>query len=354
MSVIEQILESCPEIKSDARYWYIRTNGGQYFSPFREEGIIGLDYDLLKLADVKGDLTIKEEQIKLTDRVKGLYQEHKRPGLITSHLTKLKEEIKTGDFIVIPNVSSVTFSIGVVTGKKMEESKIRVFNHRTNLYRTQKVFSRRVKWVADIPWSKVDPRLERSFRGQQTIVEVTDQSHWMDILLYDFFKKDDTYHFILKVDTEDEIPMKTLRHLMGDLEEIETVGSEAVGAEVTDDIKSKVNINSPGYIELISNSETLVLIALGVYTLVGGQIVIPTGGGREPIRLGTNKTIFDGIEKLMGAISRMRHHETVRRKFDELDVQTPSTIERMVEKSLGNATDILPKIAAPVDNDDNE
>src|SRR5690348_14867644 len=100
---------SIPVIPESKSYWLVRTQGGRYYSEYRTEGCIAINWDEISVADI-----VNLNRDELENKIKTSYPDKKRPGRAAGQLKTFVKGIKKGDTVVITSYASNNFSIGEV------------------------------------------------------------------------------------------------------------------------------------------------------------------------------------------------------------------------------------------------
>jgi restriction system protein len=266
---IEKFLDLCPYIDSETKYWFIRTESGIYYDSFKQKQIVGLDWGKIKYKDLNVDLTDDDKFSELLEKIRLRYPEKKRPGLIANQLFRLKQEMKVGDYVLCPSWGTHLISIGRIVSEELEEVEIS-YLRKDGQSGKKTLRCRYVEWIKTVERNKINPRLERSFSSQLAIVDVTEQSEWVDTLLYDFYKKGSEYHYVVNVKTQQKINAKELYKTLNDLVSMLEIAGNALNIDTSVNIATTtINLNSPGYIKIIGATVGIGLLGA---ILVGGQV----------------------------------------------------------------------------------
>lgn len=100
LDALQAAADRIPEISAERQYWFIRTNGGDYYQDFFESKSVGVGFNLVTLADVNKAFADKSDPYgQLHAAVHKRYNTEttgKAAGLIWRFLN----EIKPGDIVV--------------------------------------------------------------------------------------------------------------------------------------------------------------------------------------------------------------------------------------------------------------
>jgi restriction system protein len=190
---LDEILSLLPSINSNRRYWFFRTNGGQYFDSFRSRNYIAINYNKIQLQDI---VTANVDGIfnieMLAEKVTKAYKDNeKRPNYVASQLLKFAYEFKKGDIVLIPSSSSQIISFGEITDRAIYLSEP---GEGDNCPYTKR---RKVKWVKDIRRDDLDPNLYKLMFSHHAITEGNLYGEYIDKIINSFYIKDNRAHFII-------------------------------------------------------------------------------------------------------------------------------------------------------------
>jgi len=333
---IEKFLDTCPHISADTKYWFVRTESGIYFEGFVENGVFGLHYPNVTLKDLQFETTDLKKVEAFYEKVKARHPDSKRPGLIASQLVRLMA-MKAGDFVIIPSHNSYTLAIGMITSEKVEETQIK-FRRRDGGIGKTTIKTRQVQWIKQVPRWQISPKLDRSISAHIAITDISEQSEWIDTLLWDFYKKGDEYNFVLRVNTPDRIRAVELYGTLNNVLQILSIAEDEVGIEMDlEGTTTSINLNSPGFVRLTAGTVGIGVLGIIMNAMVGGNLEID--GVKKTMIFKTNSTVGREVATVLDAVSDFLDREAVRKKFSDLQVSQPETIKQMVEGKT-----LLPKI----------
>lgn len=267
---MEELIKYIPRIPEDQRYWFVRTNAGEYYDSFVNEGFIGIGWNQIELKYLK-------ENRPLDDIIREKYKKENRPNYVANQIKTFCYDIKQGDIVLIPSSKSAYIHFGIVQDEEPyeEDMPIEVENieeHSELLFEYEGVCPyrkrRRVKWIKVIKRDNLDPQLYKLIYSQHTISNADGYAEYIDKSLFDFYVKGDKCHFILHVRKKEHIKARHLIPFMSDLLEI----AERNKVNFDDEIDIKVSVQSPGTIELIGYIPKIIIFSLAMVTILGGRI----------------------------------------------------------------------------------
>ena len=117
---MKEITEFVIDEISERKYWFVRTNGGEYYDDYFHEGYIAVGFNSI------ADKTIIERAETDDAYKRALYERIKleletdeeikaKPGLIINQLKRFLIEMNPGDIVLIPSENSKFISFGEIT-----------------------------------------------------------------------------------------------------------------------------------------------------------------------------------------------------------------------------------------------
>jgi restriction system protein len=325
---IDDYLSVCPEIAESARYWFFRTDGGSLFEPFITSQCIAIGYPSISMGTLTALQNDQKSKKALAVQIKRADVSEERPGLAARQLLIFARVMKEGDFIIIPSTSSHQLAIGVITGTNPFESRLLYNGKEFENFKKQ----RKVHWLTRVQRESVNPNLYRMLFAHQTITDVTSWGQWIDTLLFDFFKKGPKYHYVLGINQSGGINARDLFHLWIDLFDLAESFASTIGVtEDTSKVDTRINLNSPGDVELITHAAKFIFV-------IGAIVVALVGGG---LKVTIKKDFManlstDGFMKLLNRFLNDQKNrqlsDTLRKKLDALQIKKPEEIVKMIGK----------------------
>lgn len=264
----DNIVDYLPTARENINYWLLRTNGGEYYSTFKDNNFIAIGWNEIPVLDLK-QIHDNPDDKALFNKIakKIIYEGDKSEELYqTKSLNQLQRfvyEVKKGDIVIIPAENSFYLSVGEVV-----ETPVKIVEDNLCSFRKRK----------SIRWIKKDiNRLEKTYKGfrflksQLTLNNITEYSTDINIMLYDFYIDQGVSNLILTVKKDSQIGAFELGELYSDILDVIKDFSEFCG-ESEEDIKNttvKIQLSSPGVLILTS---VLVgaFIVLGIATILAG------------------------------------------------------------------------------------
>lgn len=324
--VTDEYLQS--PINPEAKYWMMRTMGGDYYKEFVEDGYIAIGYNDITKVDL-GKLPKNETQSKqmLSLYVNDRYPDRKNKDYPITHLYRFYREMKIGDFVVVPSKNSQYVSFGIITSD-IYEVEDRLL-HMEGLCTFAK--RRTVDWKKSTVKHKLNPSLRLMFNSQHIISRVDDYAPYIDSLLNDFYIKNQEANLVLRINTERDINAGNFFAIYRVFEIVDKFCKENGIQENTADIVMKIQMESPGSVRLSSNH----IMILG---LVGLAIVGINGGGLKVDAESIGFHLDLSTKGLIGSYSEYLDREvdqglknSIRNSLDSLDMSTPQNMEYAIK-----------------------
>jgi restriction system protein len=324
---LDNILESLPQVNTNRNYWFFRTNGGAYYDSFKEGNFIAIGYNQISVSEINSGNTRNETGVKiLTEVIKKKIKNDKRPGYAASQLLRFAYGIKKGDIVLIPSDNSDNFTFGQVL-----ETQFYLAEEGSNKCKFTK--RKKVKWIKTLSRERLDPNLYKLMFSHHAISVADEYAEYIDKIINSFFLKGQDAHLVLDVQTMDEVKAKDLFQMGAlSLELLDDFIDEEELPYNSDNVNLKLNVQSPGFIELAGNSMQVVL-------LLGLILVGVAGGGfffnyKKDVKVGLKS---DGIiEKirhfLNSSANRKAKRELLEKHLNNLQIKDPQDLIKVLRE----------------------
>jgi restriction system protein len=85
---LDEILSLLPTINSKRRYWFFRTNGGEYYDSFLKRNYIAINYNKVSVFDIASSNVDNSISIDILSAIitKTYKDKEKRPNYVASQL----------------------------------------------------------------------------------------------------------------------------------------------------------------------------------------------------------------------------------------------------------------------------
>lgn len=254
----------------DRNYWFVRTSSGKFYQDFVLHDYIAIGWDFISISDfnstkintvkamIKQNLALDPDNENVTDT-------KKKKGEITGIYNKIKRFIKEftlNDVVVIPDVNSENYSIGIITSDVFEDSSyIKKYldnDPDTEMNLCPYAKRRSVTWLKTISKRNADIYLLKALGSQHAISDVKEYAPYINRNLYDIYSSEGKLHAIIRAGTDEKsISFSELKQL------VDLIENELKRADANcnlDDLTMKLNIHSAGIIELIAGAGGLSLV----------------------------------------------------------------------------------------------
>lgn len=277
-----------PKISKERHYWIIRTNGGQYYDDFILHQYISISWDYVSLNvlytqnedEIKKLIEVYEKDTTLSKNELDDENDGTSKGKVTSIFNKLNRfvfEMDKGDIVLIPSANSDRITLAEVTGDVFEtpnyvETYLKE-NPNTEINPCPYRKRRKVNTLKTITKKEMDIYLAKGFNSQHALSNMDEYAPFIDRTIYGIYSKGNELHTTIHAGHPNGLSLKELVVLSDTLEK--TVSSLAEQCEIpfdSSDIEVKLNIHSPGIIELIGYVATSGLI-LSILTFAINNII---------------------------------------------------------------------------------
>ncbi len=205
---MEQILNAFPKINGDENYYLIKTCNGKYYDDYLKNDRVGF-YPLNK--------KFKQRMLFITD-------------------------FKPEDVVLIPSTRNKKLSIGKII---------------SNCFKEDEKFYRTVSWMKEIDIKEMQV-MHKYLHKDKVLINLNEIKPEIDRNLYPYFYKNSAYHFVLKVNQNDNIQCMSLYGLY-DL---------ILNEQLHQDLTVKITVKSQGLIEFITYSVEVIVIIIKVFHLI--------------------------------------------------------------------------------------
>lgn len=353
-----------PSVPEDIHYWIIRTNGGEYYEDFTLHEYISISWDYVSLSILytKDDDEIKR-LIEVYEKMSTLPEDSDdesdgtAKGKITAILNKINRfvfEIDKGDIILIPSKNSDRIAIAKVIGDVYEaenyvESYLQA-NPTTEIVPCPYRKRRKIKILKTITKGQMDIYLAKGFNSQHALSSMDEYAPYINRTIYGIYSRGDELHTTLHAGHPNGLTLKELVEFSTQLEK--TASSIAQQCEIPFDssqVEVKLNIHSPGLIELIGSiSSAGIVLSLLIFTvnnlINGGKLNISykkdTQTGKVDFSVTSETPGISGNAQKSKRIE-LKEKEELLELVNKLDVKTPEIVAAIL-----NGDKITPNMLA--------
>lgn len=334
--MLEDLQRTTPVINGDARYWFVRTDSGNLYQPFIASNSIAIGYKEISLEFVRSLNATGLEKEKLKEEIKRHYPPKRNEegkvsdlsGLAASQILRFCNEMKRGDVVIIPSERTERLGIGKVADDGPFEEILSYDGQAFPDFKKR----RKVEWVRGVDRSTMNPNLFKLLLNQQTIVDATPYAEWIDASLYQFFRKGDTFHYVLHVGAEEHIPAQSLFRAFLGLFDLAKDFAATEGVELdVDGVETRINLNSPGDVEFwMGGVAAIGLIAVLVVFINGGGFEFSLKSHGAKVSLKT-EGLLKRLSDYLDSRQNRRSVEEVRKKLEKLNVKTPDQVIELLK-----------------------
>lgn len=282
MTINESLLRALKidNIPVNRQYWFIRTNGGEYFEEFFFNGYVGIEWDEI----VSHDYTSLDD---LKDQVVERYPREARPGYIAGQIDTFVKKIKKGDIVIIPNKDSKFFAFGEISDDSYYLEEEVADNHlifEEDLESVNKVLHKRrkVNWIKCFNRSDLDNRLQTFIYAHNTIVDLNKYALYIDRTLSNYYVKGNDAYFTFKVNRTARIPLYSMADMFVFVRDICEFCNEYVLSKEEhispEDFSSKVDVQSKGPFQLSGPIKKIFAVSCILTIICGGSVKIDKTG----------------------------------------------------------------------------
>ena len=239
-----------PDIPSDTNFWLVRSKSGYFYDEFISGRFVALGWNY-----ITKDTSFDKKNIEiLKDQIKERYGDL-RPGVAVNKCVRFIEEVKSGDYVLIPSVGGTEVTIGIL-GDYYEED----FDYLDELVAIKKIENRETEiGKVKCPYKKrrhmnkimaiSSQRLGyKILKGMSSYHGISNMNEYaIDILncIYDCYTYNDNMMYSLNIAKKEPIKARELSKLM--------YGVTELFCNLTDEdlVSVTVNLNSPGKITVV-------------------------------------------------------------------------------------------------------
>lgn len=292
---IEKTFANIPVIDSSINYWFVRSQGGDYYVDYNINNYIGIDYNEITLKMIKDSANNSEVlKAKIIETYSGTPREEEmsQPGKIAGQLLTFTNRIKENDIVIVPSESSQRLLVGVVTGKPRELSLQDIKIQEESIDYKHSGYQKRIPitWKGSFDRDKADTALYKMIFSQHAISNVNNYKSFINRAMFPVYIEDEELHITFNVTNKDNVNGRYLGQFMYFYTTLYENMFPGESMEV------KVNVQSPGPVENIAKNAVK---GLFVFAVVATVLSIKHGGSVKvgSDLIGTIEITLPGIEK---------------------------------------------------------
>lgn len=328
---LQAFLAEAPEIKPEAQYWFVRTQGGTLFQAFLASSSIAINYSKIPLAEVPAS-DDPEKETKMRALISKHYPAIKQPGFVANQILTFCYGMKKGDFVICPSYGTHSLALGTIGDSKAFEEELVVGDREYSDFRLR----RSVHWAKKVERSEVNPKLLAILLTHQTIVSANSFAAIIDPMFYDFFRKGNEVHYVMDVEQTGQINAHTLFGACSELlSKVDDIAEKEDLPQDSSALSTRINLNSPGAIEFAAANPALCVAVLAI-------LVVALNGGGLKLKIKDTVNLDlggDGLLKrisdFLDAKSERRLTESMKSKLEKLAIKDSRVILDLLEKRRG-------------------
>jgi restriction system protein len=334
MTHLDSFIDRLPKINPATKHWMVRTRAGDFYDIFRATDKVAIGYDYILPGVIK---SAPEKKVDFIKTISPLIQEAietDSAGVSAGQFFRFYREIKKNDIVLIPSEKSESVLIGVITDDGPE---LHSFRSEDGTVLCPHIHARSVQWKTEKRRDELNPYINRLFFSHHAVVDATDYADFINGALHDVFIKEASSHLLLEVQTKNRIRARSLfglfNQLLDEMEEFVIANYPDINV---DDIEIRVNLNSPGKVELIAKSARAIAIA--------GIIVVCIAGGKYKSK--DTELSTDGLASTIAAYinenaERKARVALIQSAMSDLEVRDPKEVVQLI-KETRNAIHNIP------------
>ncbi len=276
------LINRVARLRVDKKYVRIRTDYGDNFQTFYDNGFVAIGYNYIG----KQRLVVEDQSItrRLIATNENLSDDNSFEKKSISRIYNMLHEFKNlqkGDVVTIPSQDSNRVAFGEIVDDEIYQSIEGTLD-------CDYIKRRRVKWFKIMNWSDLDAKLNPLKVRGDAINNVSELAEEIDIVMRNLFVKNDIAHFVINISQEEPIRLVYLVEL---LKGIKTLSEHIIVKyelnENINDITVKLNLQSPGFTELIKTGQALLIVAamITVNSCAPGESGLNENDEREVMEL---------------------------------------------------------------------
>lgn len=358
-----------PNISTDRHYWIIRTNGGDYYDDFILHQYISIawDYATLTCLNTQNEDSVKrlisvyessnDNDIDLDDE----NTDGSAKGKITAIFNKLHRfvfEITKGDIVLIPSANSDCITIAEVISDVYETTNyVEMYlkeNPDTEIKPCPYYKRRKINALKTIKKGEMDIYLSKGFYSQHALSNMDDYAPYIDRTIYGIYSKGDEIHTTMLAGHPNGLTLKELVSLSTFLNDSASALAQQCDIPFdSSEIEVKLNIHSPGLIELIGAASgigiVLSLLIFSINNIInGGKFNLSFK--RDAVTKNIDFSISSETAGLRGNTQEDNRIELQKQAellqlVNELDIKSPDIIS-----SILNGEKVTPAMIAEAQN----
>lgn len=261
--IVDELIKKVSELSSKTAYWFVRTDYGEHFETYYENGFIAIGWNDITLEELKDPNSVDKIRVKLNKSENFDTSQKNTKGKQTKIINKLNAfvNLKKGDIIIIPSKNSNRYAFGIIESSNVYIDTDKKFE--CEYYKRKKV-----KWVALRHTSELDPNFYSMRFTQHTISTINDYSSYIDNVISSLYIKNNNTHFVIDIKTNKDINVNSLLTLIDGIQSLtSSINDYFKLNEEIDKNAIRLHLQSPGQIEFKSFGGKSLIILVAILSL---------------------------------------------------------------------------------------
>ncbi|MDP2187855.1 MAG: hypothetical protein Q8J69_04145 [Sphingobacteriaceae bacterium] len=257
---LERLNIEIANISDKTKYWLIRTDKGQNFHTFVENGFVGIGWNTIT-TNVLQNKSVEEIKLMISkdpdigQRGADL-STAKGKSLVTSTLNKIKlfQNMKFGDVVIIPSAGGEIMAFGEINDDE-------IFTETGNDCSYSK--RRKVSWITKVDFKDLDSKFLKFRPMWSAITDVSNYNPYIDRVMYPLFVRGSRSHLILNHTTHNELNLVSFNEFVSEFRILlKRINEDFELNEDIDQIFIKINVQSKGLAEIIKVGQSLLILSI--------------------------------------------------------------------------------------------
>lgn len=246
------LISKLPQINPNTKYWLVRAEGGAFYNDFVINDYIVIGWNEISVREIDQNVgssdTIRAKLIS-SNGLSFNTKNKRSMGSAAKQMIRFQSDIRPGHIILVPSHNSDVFSVGEVIGEAYTEVK------EEKLITCPYKKRRKIHWVGKFNRSQADPVLQKVVYAAHTVSEITQYKSFINRATFDTYVEGENMHMTFHVKHEEGIDLEILSKLLRSYNDLNKI------LYPDDKVKVRLNIQSPGPIEIVGMALTVGSIA---------------------------------------------------------------------------------------------
>ncbi|EOS7999122.1 hypothetical protein DW624_RS00835 [Enterococcus hirae] len=251
-SLEQNIIKNLPQVDPYTKYWLVRGEGGAFYDDFLINDYIAIGWNEISVNEVNQNVGNSDLIRSKLISVKGLLnntRNKRKMGSAAKQMIKFQNDIRPGHVVLVPSYNSEVFSVGIVRGEAYTEKDA------DKLIVCPYTKRRHIDWIGKFNRYQADPLLQKVVYAAHTVSEITQYKSYINRATFDTYVEGENMHMTFHVKHGEGIDLEVLSELLKSYNNLNKLLSPE------DKVKVRLNVQSPGPIEIIGTAITVGSIA---------------------------------------------------------------------------------------------